>query len=155
MDTASLSQSLKNSCWLFSVQSLIKTFRPNMCLQILWESVRIRWPACFDVLHTVLMKWYVCGVASYSDETWTLRKIDQKYFESFEMWCWKTKEMIILTDRVKHEEVLYRVNEEMSILRTRKWRKTNWIGHTFRWNRLLKNVIEEKVGEKEKTWKKT
>jgi hypothetical protein len=24
----------------------------------------------------------------YGAETWTLRKVDEKYLESFEMWCW-------------------------------------------------------------------
>jgi hypothetical protein len=27
------------------------------------------------------------SIALYGAETWTLRKVDQKYLESFEMWC--------------------------------------------------------------------
>ena len=30
---------------------------------------------------------YVWSIALYDSETWTLRKLKQKYFESFEMWC--------------------------------------------------------------------
>jgi hypothetical protein len=30
--------------------------------------------------------------ALYGTETWTLRKVDQKYLESFEMWCWRRME---------------------------------------------------------------
>jgi hypothetical protein len=33
-------------------------------------------------------------------ETWTLRKINQKYLESFKIWCWKRMEKISWTDRV-------------------------------------------------------
>jgi hypothetical protein len=42
-------------------------------------------------------------------ETWTLPKVDQKYLESFEMWCWRRMEKISWTDRVRNEEVLHRV----------------------------------------------
>jgi len=31
----------------------------------------------------------------YGDETWTLTKVDQKYLESSEMWCWRRLEKII------------------------------------------------------------
>jgi hypothetical protein len=48
-------------------------------------------------------------------ENWTLRKAEQKYLESFEMWSWKTVE-IVWTDRVKNEEVLHRISEEKKIL---------------------------------------
>jgi hypothetical protein len=41
---------------------------------------------------------------------WTLRQVDQKYLESFEMWCWRRMEKIIWTDRVRNEEVLHRVD---------------------------------------------
>jgi len=39
-------------------------------------------------------------------ETETLRTVDQKYLESFEMWCWRMMEQITWTDRVGNEEVL-------------------------------------------------
>jgi hypothetical protein len=34
-----------------------------------------------------LVKCYICSIVFYGAETWTLRKVDQKYVESFEMWC--------------------------------------------------------------------
>jgi hypothetical protein len=37
----------------------------------------------------------------YGAETWALGKVDQKYLESFEMWCWRRMEKIIWTDRLK------------------------------------------------------
>jgi hypothetical protein len=43
------------------------------------------------------------GPASYIAETWTLRKVDQKYLGSSEIWCWRME--ISWTDRVRHEEV--------------------------------------------------
>jgi hypothetical protein len=32
-------------------------------------------------------KCYIWSIALYGAETWTLRKVDQKYVDSFEMWC--------------------------------------------------------------------
>jgi replicative superfamily II helicase len=81
----------------------------------------------------------------YGAETWTLRKIDQEYLESFETWCWRRMEKISWTDRVRNEEVLHRVKEERNILHTIK-RKASWIGHILRRNCLLKHVIEGKLG---------
>jgi len=98
----------------------------------------------------------LCGLMSamslYGAETWTLRTADQKYLESFEMWCWRRMEKISWTDHVRNEEVLLRVNEQRNILHEiRKW-KANWIGHILRRNCLLKQVIEGKIkGEMEVT----
>jgi hypothetical protein len=54
----------------------------------------------------------------YGAETWTLRKVDQKFLESFEMLYWRRMEKISSTDRVRNEEVLQRVKEERNILHT-------------------------------------
>jgi hypothetical protein len=61
------------------------------------------------------------------------------------MWCWRRMEKISWTDRVRNEDVLYRVKEERNIVHTIKRRKANWIGHMLRRNCLLKHVIEGKL----------
>jgi hypothetical protein len=38
-------------------------------------------------LRKILVKCYIWSIALYGAETWTLRKLDQQYLESFEMWC--------------------------------------------------------------------
>jgi hypothetical protein len=65
-------------------------------------------------------KCYICRIVLYGAETWTLRKVDQKHLESFEMWCWRRVEKISWTDRLRNEEVLHRVKEERIILHTTK-----------------------------------
>jgi hypothetical protein len=96
-------------------------------------------------LRKKLVKCYIWSIALYDAEMWTLRKMDQKYLESFEMWCWRRMEKISWTDRVRNEEVLHRVKDERNILHTIKRRKANWIGHILRRNCLLKHVIEGKL----------
>ena len=50
------------------------------------------------------------------------------------------------TDHVRNDEVLFRVNEQRSILHEINGkRKANWIGHILHRNWLLKQVIEEKL----------
>jgi hypothetical protein len=39
-------------------------------------------------LRKKLVKCCIWSIALYGAETWTLWKVDQKYLESFEMWCW-------------------------------------------------------------------
>jgi len=46
----------------------------------------------------------------YDAETLTLRKVYPKYLGSFTSWCWRRVENIRWTDRVRNDEVLYRVN---------------------------------------------
>jgi len=61
----------------------------------------------------------------YGAETWSLLKVDRKYLEGFEMWCWRRMEKINWTDRVRNEDVLQRIKEGRNILETRKRRKVN------------------------------
>ena len=51
---------------------------------------------------------------------------------------------VIWTDRVRNQEVLYRVKEERNILYTVKRRKADWIGHIVSRNWLLKHRVEVK-----------
>jgi hypothetical protein len=74
----------------------------------------------------------------------SLRAVDQKHLESFEMWCWRMMEKISWTDHVRNEEVLLGVKEQRDILHEISKRKANWIGHILRRNSLLQQVIEGK-----------
>jgi hypothetical protein len=70
-------------------------------------------------LRKKLVKCYIWSIALEGAGTWTLRKVDQKFMESFEMWCWRRTEKIGWTDRVINE-VLGRVNEVRNILQSMK-----------------------------------
>jgi len=67
--------------------------------------------------------------SSICAESWTLRAVDQKQLESFEMWYWRRAEKISWTDRVRSGEVLLRVKEQRNILHEISKGKVNWIGH--------------------------
>jgi len=54
----------------------------------------------------------------YGAETWALWKVDQKYLESFEIWCWRRMEKYSWRDCIRNEEVLQRGwrGEERNVL---------------------------------------
>jgi hypothetical protein len=56
-------------------------------------------------LRKKLVKCYIWSIALCGAEKWTLRKVDQKYLESFAMLCWRRMEKISWTDCVRNEEV--------------------------------------------------
>ena len=93
-------------------------------------------------LRKKLMKCYIWSIALYGAETWTLRAVDQKQLESFEMWCWGRMEKISWTDHVINEEVLLTVKEQRNILHEINKQKASWIGQilveTAFYNGLLK-----------------
>jgi len=60
------------------------------------------------------------------------------------MWSWRRTGKISWTDRVRNEEVLYRVKEE-NILNRIKRSKGKWIGHIIHRNCLMKHVTEGNI----------
>jgi hypothetical protein len=66
-------------------------------------------------LRKKLVKCYIWSVALYGVETWTLRAVDQKHLESFEMWYWRRMEKISWTDHVINEEVLLTAKEQRNV----------------------------------------
>jgi hypothetical protein len=67
-------------------------------------------------LRKKLVKCYVWSIALYGAETWTLRAVDQKHLEHFEIWWWRRMGKISWTDHVRNEDVLFRVREQGNIL---------------------------------------
>jgi hypothetical protein len=91
-------------------------------------------------LRKKLVKCYIWNIAVYGADTWTLRAVDEKHLENFEMWCWRRMAKISWTEHVRNEGVLLRVKKhEISK------KKANRIGHILRRNCLLQRVIEGKI----------
>ena len=92
-----------------------------------------------------LVKCYIWNIALHGAENLTLRAVDQKHLESFEMWYWRRMEKISWTDHVRNENVLFRIKEQRNIVHEISKRKANWIGHILHRNCLLQQVIEGKI----------
>jgi hypothetical protein len=89
-------------------------------------------------LRKKLVRCNVWSIALYGSETWTLRKLERKYLESFEMGCWRTMERRKWSKKVTNEQVLERRAEKRTLLNNILHRKANWIGHILGRNCLLR-----------------
>lgn len=90
-------------------------------------------------------KCYVWSVLLYGCETWVMRKQEEKYLESFELWLWRRMEGIKWTDKVRNEEVLRRVGVDRTLLCAIRKRKRNWLGHILRRDCLQRRIMEGKI----------
>jgi hypothetical protein len=78
-----------------------------------FNKVKILFTSKLDLnLRKKLVNCHILSIALYGAEMWTLRKIDQKYLNNFEMWCWRRMEKIIWTDLVRKEDALQRIKGE-------------------------------------------
>jgi hypothetical protein len=75
------------------------------------------------------------------------RKLKRKYFESFEMWCWRRVEKIKWSEKVTNEQVLERMREKRTILNNILRRKVNLISHILRRKCLLHDAVEGQMTE--------
>ena len=63
-------------------------------------------------LRKKLVRCSIWSIALYGAETWTLRAVDQKHLESFDMWCWRRMEKISWIDHERNEDVLSQGEDE-------------------------------------------
>jgi hypothetical protein len=49
-----------------------------------------------------MAKCYIWSIVAYGATIWILRRVDQKYLGSFEMWRWRRREEISWKDRMKN-----------------------------------------------------
>lgn len=109
-----------------------------------------------------LVRCYVLSVLFYGMEAWTLKKIDTKRIEAFEMWMYRRILRISWTERVTNVEVLRRMQKEKELILTIKKRKLQYLGHVMRGDKyqLLQLIIQGKImgkrsiGRRRNSWLK-
>jgi hypothetical protein len=83
-------------------------------------------------------------ITLYGSVTWKLTKLERKYLERFEIWCWSRTETIKWSDKVTNEQVLESVGEKRTFLNNILRRKVNWIGHILRRNCLFMVLLKDR-----------
>ena len=110
-----------------------------------------------------LVRCYVLSVLFYGMEAWTLKKIDTKRLEAFEMWMYRRIMRIPWTERVTDVEVLRRLQQKEKVLiLTIKKHKLQYLGHVMRGDKyqLLQLIIQGKImgkrsiGRRRNSWLK-
>jgi len=92
---ASLSQgrTVAAQCGLFTHKSVPVMFETPCIRENAFNKKRALFTSTLDLeLRKKLEKCYIWSIALYGAETWTLRAVDQKHLEIFEMWCWRRME---------------------------------------------------------------
>ena len=88
-------------------------------------------------------------------ETRTLRKLERKYLDSFEMWCCRRIEKIKWSEKVTNEEVLERMRETRTLLSHILRIEANSLGHIVRRNCLLHGASEGQMTKVRRVGRRT
>lgn len=108
------------------------------------------------------VKAYVWSVLLYAVEVWTIKAVDIKKLEAFEMWIYRRILKIPWTHFVSNSEVLIQIHRSRELLAIIKKRKTAYLGHIMRnpKYKLLQTITRTNIegrpakGRKEITWLK-
>ena len=89
-----------------------------------------------------LLKSTAFAVASYGSESWTMKSVDRKKVDSFELWCYRRVLRIPWTHRKTNQWVLEQLGVKKSLRADMICRKLTYFGHIMRHNSFEKNIIE-------------
>lgn len=83
----------------------------------------------------------VFAIATYGCETWTLKKVDRRRIDAFELWCWRRQLRIPWTARITNEEILDRIKPWTSLEARVTKQKLLYFGHIMRSQSLEKDIM--------------
>lgn len=94
-----------------------------------------------------MVRCYVLSVLYYGVEAWTLKKLDIRKLEAFEIWLYRRILRVKWTDKVTNMEILKRIKKEKEIIITVKKRKLQYLGHVMRGEKyhLLQLILQGKI----------
>ena len=82
-----------------------------------------------------------------AQRTWTLKKLERKYLENFEMCCWRKMENIKWSEKITNEQVIDRIGERRTLINNILCRKVSWMVIFHERNFLLHDVIQGQIME--------
>ena len=79
-----------------------------------------------------LVKAMVYPVVMYGCESWTVKKVDHRRIDAFELWCWRRLLRVPWTDRRSNQSILKEINPGISLERMMQKLKLQYFGHLMR-----------------------
>jgi len=76
----------------------------------------------------------------YGCETWTIRTVEKRKLEAFEMWCYRKMLEIKWFERIMNEAILDRIKEKRELWYTIKVRRDKMTGHLLLHDSLTKSI---------------
>ena len=93
-----------------------------------------------------LVKAMVFPVVMYGCESWTIRKVEHRRIDAFELWCWRRLLRIPWTARRSNQSILKEISPEYSLEGLMLKLKLQYFGHLMqRTDSLEKTLMQGKI----------
>ena len=79
-----------------------------------------------------LVKGMVFPVVRYGCESWTMKKVEHRRIDAFELWCWRRLLRVPWTPRRSNESILKEISPEYSLRGLMLKLKLQYFGHLMR-----------------------
>ena len=79
-----------------------------------------------------LVKAMVFPVVMYGCETWTIKKVEQRRIDAFELWCWRRLSRVPWIDRGSNQSILKEISPGCSLEGLMLKLKLQYFGHLMR-----------------------
>ena len=92
-----------------------------------------------------LVKAMVFPVVMYGCESWTIKKVELRKIDAFELWCWKRLLRVPWTARRSDQSILKEIILEYSLEGLMLKLKLQYFGHLMRSDSLEKTLLLGKI----------
>ena len=103
-----------------------------------------------------LVKAMFFPVVMYGCESWTIKKVERRRNDAFELWCWRRLMRVPWTERRFNQSILKEISPEYSLEGLMLKLKLYYIGHPmWRTDSLEKTLMLENIeGRKRRGWQR-
>ena len=88
-----------------------------------------------------LVKAMVFSVVMYGCESWTIKKVEHRGIDAFELWCWRRLLRIPWTARSSNQLILKEISPEYSLEGLMMKLKLQYFGHLMRRTDSLEKTL--------------
>ena len=102
-----------------------------------------------------IVKAMVFPVVMYGCESWTVKKVECRRIDAFELWCWRRRLRVPWTARRSNQSILKEINPEYSLETLKLKLKLQYFGHLMgRTDSLEKTLILGKIEARRRGWQR-
>ena len=103
-----------------------------------------------------IVKAMVFPVVMYRSETWTIKKVECRRLDGFELWCWIRLLRVPWTAKRSNQSILKEINLEYSLEGLMLKLKLQYFGHPMRRASSLEKtlMLGQKEGKRRRGWQR-
>ena len=88
-----------------------------------------------------LVKAMVFPVVTYGCESWTIKKVESRRIDAFELWCWRRLLRVPWTARRSNQSILKEINPDYSLEELMLKLKLQYFGHLMQRTDSLEKTL--------------